>query len=158
MCLSPASGVSKNAHTSVMSFIANLRFKDESAKGSHRKTISASLLAIALLFFAQYTAQAAIQFRAASKDVQNNAAALTALKPTGTSVGDLLIAWASNDLVGTWTPPAGQVPIRIGPTRLPKWKETDGLEACPYWRRLFFVNGLCRRKASKDTVPWLPVG
>ncbi len=36
-----------------MSITANLRSKDRSAKGTHRKTISTSLLAIALLFCAQ---------------------------------------------------------------------------------------------------------
>ncbi len=66
-------------------------------------------LAWLLFFLVPCTAEATIQFRAASKDVQDDAAALTASKPAGTTDGDLLIAWASNDDdEGIWTPPAGQ--------------------------------------------------
>jgi len=79
---------------------------------AHRTKLSIwkRLTLVWLLFFlVPCTAQAAIQFRAASKDVQDSAAALTASKPAGTTVGDLLIAWASHDVAGgTWTPPAGQ--------------------------------------------------
>ena len=55
------------------------------------------------------TSQGAIQFRGASKDIQDSAAILVANKPAGTTDGDLLVAWASHDNSGgTWTPPPGQ--------------------------------------------------